>query len=129
MGVPKSYLFIITIFLDPATIKRKNSLISSSYYGNFNSMIIDLYRQMGWELVDSIQEVLGLSLKSFKKQKAQIDQSAAEGGSIDAVGKRPFSFTGYMQLASLALRGTVVYIWLYVLFCWNLIARSDKVSG
>ena len=50
-------------------VNEKDELISDSHLGNYNSAIVYLFKQKGWEMDEETSAMINLGRKSFKKIK------------------------------------------------------------
>jgi hypothetical protein len=50
-------------------VNHKEELISDSHLGNYNSAIVYLFKQKGWQMDDAVSAMMNLNRKSFKKIK------------------------------------------------------------
>jgi hypothetical protein len=50
-------------------VNKKEELISDSHLGNYNSSIVYLFKQKGWQMDDEVSALMNLNRKSFKKIK------------------------------------------------------------
>ena len=114
-------------------VKSKNSPVmkqaSCAHVGGYRSAIVDLYKSNNLKFED--EAVIGMSDFSSGYKRLVADKKL--NGEMEVQeGKCPITFAGYIFVAQKALKMTAdfhlsMFAHLFLLLCWNLMARSVSV--
>ena len=115
-------------YLDTHCFRKEDGhLRSVSDFGNYLSAFKDYYRERGVALPESQARLFENSYTGHKKRYA-LDVQA--GKLPMGEGKNPLSFQSYLFLCrSLMSYHRVAFAHAYMIFCWNLVARSNTVAS
>jgi hypothetical protein len=117
--------------------KRDGTLIeprkSQSYehVSGYKSAIKDYHKQRKVKMSDESENLLSMFFAGYKRQYAQMKQN---GDIAMKEGKSPLTFAGYKFLARQAVTATkdfelAIFAWVFLVLCWNLMARCVSVAG
>lgn len=112
-------------YLEPAKFQ------SYDHVNGYKSAILDLYERQNVKPSTEIREMFTDFAQGYKRKIAILKQN----GQIKITeGKAPLSFEGYIYLARKAVEQKEdfqygSFAWVFLLFCWNLMARNVSVSG
>jgi hypothetical protein len=101
---------------------------SYHHVNGYKSAILDLYRQ---SKVKPIDDMLMETMAGYKRLVAELKQN---GEMSMKEGKSPLSFEGYRFIAKTAISQPRAFMlgsfaWIFLLLCWNLMARCNSVGG
>ena len=136
------------IFGEPRKkVKENGGHVSSSTVTGFKCALVWLHEEKGEELDSNLDEALNRFITGYKKDVADLKQQ----GEMHAFeGKHALSYAGYKMLAEMFLKlkptpnstgnnrtsnGTAAtwqmgtFGWAFLIFQWNLLARSITVAG
>jgi hypothetical protein len=104
---------------------------SYHHVNGYKSAILDLYRQSKVKPNDDIDDMLMETMAGYKRLVAELKQN---GEMSMKEGKSPLSFEGYRFIAKTAIsqpRDFMLgsFAWIFLLLCWNLMARCNSVGG
>jgi hypothetical protein len=121
---------IVEEFFGFVSQHENGKMKSISDVGGYCSAIAYLYRLRA---IDSTQTKAKLS--EFMSGYKRLVASAKQSGEMPMQeGKQPFTFESYRMLSNIALKqeieiGTLLFAQLYLVLCWNLMARSCSVAS
>ena len=101
------------------------------HVSGYKSAIKDYYSNMGVNISEDILKMFKQFFEGYVRKVAKLKQ---DGVMSVVEGKQPMSFRGYKFLAMKAIQQTkdlnlVIFSHLYLLLCWNLIARCVSIEG
>ena len=104
---------------------------SYNHVNGYKSAILDLYDKQGLKANAEMKEMFTDFIHGYKRKVASLKQ---DGEMKITEGKAPLSFEGYRFLSKKAIQQKTdlpwaVFAWVFLLFCWNLMARCVSVSG
>lgn len=113
------------VYLDPVVFH------AFQHVSGYKSAIRDYYSNREVNLTEDIVKMFKQFFEGYVRQIAQLKQ---DGVMALIEGKQPMSFKGYKFLATKALEqckdfNLAIFCHLYLLLCWNLIARCVSVGG
>lgn len=120
---------VIYDYLTYKTKTRKGGHASVSCISGARTVIMDLHTSNGFVVSEDI--VLGINsiLDGYKRVVSELKYS---GVLPVKEGKDPLTITGYKSLAKLTVKVTdfqqSIYAHLYLLFCWNIGARTHNIA-
>lgn len=104
---------------------------SYNHVNGYKSAILDFYDKQGLKANADMKEMFTDFIHGYKRKVASLKQ---DGEMKVTEGKSPLSFEGYRFLAKKAVQQRIdiawaTFSWVFLLLCWNLMARCVSVSG
>ena len=104
---------------------------SYDHVNGYKSAILDLYERQKVKPNVEMKTMFYDFVNGYKRKIASLKQ---EGEMKITEGKAPLTFQGYKFLSKKAVQQHTeyswsIFAWVFLLFCWNLMARCVSVSG
>jgi len=104
---------------------------SYDHVNGYKSAILDMYEIQNVKPTTAIKDMFNDFAKGYKRKIASLKQ---QGEIKITEGKAPLTFQGYRFLSKKAVEQKTdftwaIFAWMFLLFCWNLMARCVSVSG
>ena len=125
------YMGEITFHRTKKNADGSDMFVSNSTINSFRSALTDYYKQRRVQMDPATLLSLSDFTHGYRRKIGKLKQS----GEMSLIeGKQPVTFDGYRFLAANAVKSTKdfkssIFAHLYLLLCWNLMARSASVGA